>query len=280
MEKYIIIGACVLFILILMLIGYVKASPDTAYIISGLRKKPKVLIGKAGIKVPFFEKLDKLNLTLIPIGVKTSSPVPTADYININVDAAVNVSIGKTPELIMRASQHFLNRTTDYINNVAKEVLEGNMREIVGKMGLKDLVSDRQKFADLVKESANPDLAAMGLDIVSFNVQNFSDDENVIYILGIDNIVAIQKKAAISRAISERDIAVAQAQAKKESNEAEVISHQAIAIKENELLIKQAELKTAADVKKAEADAAYSIQKEEQRKTIEITTANANIAKQ
>lgn len=61
--------------------GYVKASPDTAYIISGLRKQPKVLIGKAGIKIPFFEKKDELNLQLIPIDVKTSSAVPTADYI-------------------------------------------------------------------------------------------------------------------------------------------------------------------------------------------------------
>ena len=71
--------------------GYVKASPDTAYIISGLRKDPKVLIGKAGIKIPFLEKKDELSLQIIPIDVKTSSPVPTADYININVDAVVNV---------------------------------------------------------------------------------------------------------------------------------------------------------------------------------------------
>ena len=65
--------------------GYVKASPDTAYIISGLRKEPKVLIGKAGIKIPFLEKKDELSLQIIPIDVRTSSPVPTADYININV---------------------------------------------------------------------------------------------------------------------------------------------------------------------------------------------------
>ena len=44
--------------------GYVKASPDTALIISGLRKTPKVLIGKAGIKIPFLERKDELNLQL------------------------------------------------------------------------------------------------------------------------------------------------------------------------------------------------------------------------
>ena len=58
------------------------------------------------------------------------------------------------------------------------------MREIVGQMKLEDMVSDRQKFAELVKANAEPDLAGMGLDIVSFNVQNFIDDNQVIENLG------------------------------------------------------------------------------------------------
>ncbi len=203
MIVWIIAAVAVLFIVLVFVTGYVKASPDTAYIISGLRKTPKVLIGKAGVKIPFFEKKDELSLQLIPIDVKTSSAVPTADYINIKVDAAVNVKISDTPDLLNLAAQNFLNRKVDYIASVAREVLEGNMREIVGKMELQEMVSDRQKFANLVKENAEPDLAAMGLDIVSFNVQNFVDDSAVIENLGVDNIVKIQKNAAISRAVSE-----------------------------------------------------------------------------
>ena len=209
-------------VVIVFATGYVKASPDTAYIISGLRKHPKVLIGKAGIKIPFLEKKDELNLQLIPIDVKTSSAVPTADYINIKVDAAVNVKISDNEERLALAAQNFLNKPTDYIAQVAREVLEGNMREIVGKMNLEEMVSDRQKFANLVKENAEPDLAAMGLDIVSFNVQNFVDGNGVIENLGVDNIVKIQKNAAISRAESEKESARAQAQAKKEANDAQV----------------------------------------------------------
>lgn len=293
--------------------GYVKASPDTAYIISGLRKQPKVLIGKAGLKIPFLEKKDELNLQLIPIDVKTSSAVPTADYINIKVDAAVNVKISDNEERLNLAAQNFLNKPTDYIAQVAREVLEGNMREIVGKMNLEEMVSDRQKFANLVKENAEPDLAAMGLDIVSFNVQNFVDGNGVIENLGVDNIVKIQKNAAISRAESEKEIAKAQAQAKKEANDAQVSSEleianaiakaqkekavvQAeadreskeaqigaetlIAQKENDLAIRKAELQKDADTKKAIADAAYQIQQETERKTVEVATADANLARQ
>lgn len=293
--------------------GYVKASPDTAYIISGLRKQPKVLIGKAGIKIPFLEKKDELNLQLIPIDVKTSNAVPTADYININVDAAVNVKISDNEERLKLAAQNFLNKPTDYIAQVAREVLEGNMREIVGKMNLEEMVSDRQKFANLVKENAEPDLAAMGLDIVSFNVQNFVDGNGVIENLGVDNIVKIQKNAAISRADSEKEIAKAQALARKEANDAKVSSEleianaiakaqkekaivQAeadreskeaqinaetlIAQKENELAIRKAELQKDADTKQATADAAYQIQQETERKTVEVATADANLARQ
>lgn len=144
------------------------------------------MIGKAGIKIPFLEKKDQLKLQLIPIDVKTSSAVPTADYININVDAAVNVKVSSDNERLQLAAQNFLNKSVDYIGSVAREVLEGNMREIVGKMNLEEMVSDRQKFAELVKENAEPDLAAMGLDIVSFNVQNFVDENDVIENLGVD----------------------------------------------------------------------------------------------
>lgn len=310
---YIIIGIVVFFILCLMIAGYVKASPDRAYIISGLRKSPKVLIGRAGIKIPFLEKKDELNLQLIPIDVKTSNSVPTADYININVDAAVNIKVSADKVRLQLAAQNFLNKTTDYIAAVAREVLEGNMREIVGKMNLEEMVSDRQKFAELVKENAEPDLAAMGLDIVSFNVQNFVDENDVIENLGVDNIVKIQKNAAISRAESEKEIAKAKAMARKEANDAEVSSDleianaqaeaqkrkaivQAnanresqeaqieadtlIAQKENELAIKKAELQKDADTKQASADAAYSIQQETERKKVEIATADANLARQ
>ena len=263
-----IIGAIVIILLLLIVtIGYVKAPPDTAYIISGLRKK--IIVGKASIKIPFLERLDKLSLKLIPIDVKTSSMVPTADYINIQVDAAVNVKVGSDSNKLELAAQNFLNQNSDYMARVAREVLEGNMREIVGRMRLEEMVSDRQKFAELVKENAMPDLAAMGLNIVSFNVQNFTDANGVIDDLGIDNISQIKKKAAIAKAEADR-----------QANDARVAAEREIAIKNNDLSIQKAELKKVADVKQATADAAYEIEKENQRKTIEVTSADANIAKQ
>ena len=277
-QSLIIVLVIAVLVIVILTTGYIKAPPDTAYIISGLRKK--IIIGKASIKIPFFERMDRLSLKLIPIDVKTSTAVPTADYINIQVDAAVNIKISSDSGRLSVAAENFLNQDTDYIARVAREVLEGNMREIVGRMKLEEMVSDRQKFAELVKENAMPDLAAMGLDIISFNVQNFSDSNGVIDDLGIDNISQIKKKAAIAKAEADKEIAVAKAEADRQASDARINAEREIAIKNNELEIQKAELKKEADLKQAEADAAYQIEQETQRKTIEITSANANIAKQ
>ena len=267
-------------LIVLTFASYIKAPPDTAFIISGGSKKRKTLIGRSGFRIPFIHRKDTLSLKLIPIDVKTSSSVPTADYINVRVDAIVNVKIGSSPAMIEIASQNFLNRPTEYIGKVGREVLEGNMREIVGKMTLKDMVSDRQKFSEMVKENAVPDLAAMGLEIVSFNVQNFIDDGKVIENLGVDNIAQISKNAQIARANAEKEVAVAQAAAAKEANDAKVAAQTEIEKRNNELAIQKAELKKQADIKIAEAEAAKGIQAEEQRKLKEIAQANANLARQ
>ena len=147
-------------------------------------------------------------------------------------------------------------------------------------MRLQDMVSDRQKFATLVKENASPDLAAMGLEIVAFNVQNFIDGNGVIENLGVDNVEQIRKTAAIARAGAEKEIAIAQAAAAKEANDAKVAAQTEIEKRNNELAIQKAELKKLSDIKWAESEAAKGIQAEEQRKVKEIAEANANLARQ
>ena len=274
------IGAAVAVVLlvVLVLVGYVKAPPDTAYMISGFRK-PRILIGKAGIRIPVLERLDKLSLKMFSVDVKTTDYVPNAEYINVKVDATVKIRIGQSEEMMSLASKFFLNEGEDMIIRRVQDTLEGNMREIVGQMRLEEMVTDRKAFGERVQENAIPDLQKMGLEMISFNVQSFSDQNNVIEDLGIDNISQIKKGAAVAKAQADRDIAIAQAQAAKEANDAKVQSEMEIAEKQTSLAIRQAELKQQSDVKKAEADAAYAIQEQEQRRSIEVSSANADIAR-
>lgn len=280
MDILIIVGVVVIALILIVMTGYVKSPSDTAYIISGLKKEPKYVIGRSSIRIPFLQRMDKLMLKMISVDVKTEDSVPTNDYINVNIDSAVKVKVSSDPAKMKIAASNFLNKNEEYIRNSVVDVLQGNVREIIGQMKLEEIVQDRKKFADKVQENAAPDMAKMGLDIVSFNVQNVTDNGNVIENLGIDRVVSISKSAQISRAESERDIAVAKASAEKQANDARVEAETAIAEQNNALEIKKQELKKQSDIKKAEADAAYEIQEQEQRKTIEIATADANIAKQ
>ena len=260
--------------------GYVKSPPDVAYIISGVHKNPRILIGKAGIKIPFFERLDKLSLGAIQIDVKTKSAVPTAEYINVRVDSTVSVQVGRSDEMIALAAQNFLNIDRDTIAMKINDLLEGNIREIVGQMKLTEMVSDRMSFSEKVQANVVPDLAKFGLELVSFNVQNFSDDGSVIENLGIDNVEQIRKNAAIAKSDAQREIAVAEAKNAKAANDAKVAADEEIAIRNNEFEMKQADLKKTADTAKAQAEAAKAIEQEKQRQLKDVAATEADIARQ
>ena len=259
--------------------SYVKAPPDQAYIISGPHKEPKVICGKAGFRIPFVERLDRLYLGAIGVDVKTRSAVPTAEYINVFVDANVNIKICQDPEHMKIAAKNFLNQDRETISQKAQEVLEGNMREIVGQMKLTEMVSDRQKFAKMVLENAAPDMMGLGLEIISFNVQNFKDENGVIDDLGIDNVEQIKKNAAIAKSDAKREIANQEAENQRKANEAEVAAATQIAEQNNALEIRSSELKTQSEMKRASADMAYDIQKADRKKELDVAKTNSEIAK-
>ena len=299
-----IIAIIVLAIAILAILasGYVKASPNKAYIISGIKREPKVLIGRAGIKIPFLEKKDELILKQISIDIKTNGYIPTKDFIGVDIDAVAKVRVltqrdatvnakgevvaGADPnkrittEMANAAMKNFLNMNEDQIRDALTDSLQGNMREIIGTQCLKELCNDRKTFGDEVQAKAQKDMNALGIWIESCNIQKIEDENNLITALGQDNMSQIQKDASVAKAQADRDVAIARAQAQKDANDAQVIAETEIAQMQTELAIKKAELKKESDIKKAEADAAYKIQEEEQRKTVEITTANANLARQ
>ena len=277
--EFIIIGAVLLVLILFFASGYLKAPPDTAYIISGLGKKRRILIGKAGFRVPFFERVDRLSLRVMQVDVKTSEAVPTNEFINVSVDGVANIKISSDPEALKLASESLLGMRQQELISLVTQVLEGNMREIVGSVGLKEMVQDRQGVAKKITENVVPDMKKLGIEVVNFNIQNFKDAAGTIENMGIDNVEQIRKNAQIAKANAQRDIAIATANAEQESNAVKVEAEKKIAEQNAALSVQQAEMRTRADTKRAEADAAYSIQQENQRKTIEVTKVNADIAR-
>ena len=274
----IIVVAVVLLVLLLVGVSYVKAPPNTAFIITGPFKQ-RTLIGRAGFRIPGLERVDKIPLSLIQVDIKTASAVPTKEFINIFVDGVANIKIDSSSEALAKASQIFLQQNLDGIKAIAKEVLEGNMREIIGQMRLEELVHNRDLFAEKVKENAMQDMAKMGLQIINLTIQNFVDNNKVIENLGVDNIAQISKNASIARAQAERDVQIAQSEANEAANKARVESERLIVEQNTILSLRSAELKTQSDTAKATADAAYSIEEQKRLEQINIAKVNADIAK-
>ena len=276
---FVIAAVIAIAVIAILMSGYVKASPDVAVIISGLNKTPRVLIGRAGIEVPFFEKVDHLHLGQISVDIKTDSYIPTNDFINVKVDAIAKVRIDTSAEGMLKAERNFLNKEPNDIALELQDSLQGNMREIIGTLDLKTINTDRDSFSDQVMAKASKDMEKLGIEILSCNIQNVTDENGLINDLGMDNTSKIKKDAQIARAEADRDVAIAKALADKAANDARVAAETEIAKKNNELAIQQAELKLESDRKIAMADAAYEIQKQEQQKTIQTATVNAQIAR-
>ena len=271
---FFVVFGIILFIIILA-ICYVKAPPKDAYVISGLSRKPRILIGKGGLRIPGLERVDKVFLGQTSVDIKTSTPVPTNDFISVVVDAVAKIRVINTDEGIRLAAKNFLNMTEKDIATQIKDSLEGNMREIIGTLDLKSLNIDRDGFSDQIAKKATPDMAKLGIEVISCNIQNITDNEGLIKNLGADNTFKIRKEAAITKAQAESDIAIAESEAAKEANDARVLNETIIAEKNNELAVKKANLKVVEDTQRAKADAAYEIQKQEQQKTVNEKTVDA-----
>lgn len=258
---------------------WVKAPPDVAFILSGWRAKPRMLVGQGGVKVPLLERVDRLYLGQMTVDIRTQQSVPTNDFINVKVDAVAKVSVDDSDEARLLASKNFLNLTPELIADQLRDSLEGNMREIVGTLSLKEISTNRDSFSEQVKAAAAQDMERLGIKVISCNIQNITDETGLITDLGADNTARIRKDASIAKALADRDVSVKQAEAMKEANDAKVKAELEIAQRQNELAIRKAELKRESDIKQAEADAAYAIQEQEQRKAIETATVDAEIAK-
>lgn len=280
MKLVILIAAIVIVVALLVAVCYVKAPPKDAFIISGLSKQPRILIGKGGFRIPGLERVDKVFLGQTSVDIKTSVPVPTNDFISVMVDAVAKIRVTNTPDGIRLAAKNFLNMTERDIAAQVKDSLEGNMREIIGTLDLKSLNIDRDGFSDQIATKAAKDMAKLGIEVISCNIQNITDGEGLIKNLGADNTYKIRKEASITKAQAERDIAIAEAEAAKEANDARVANETIIAEKNNALAIKIADLKVVEDTQKAKADAAYAIQEQEQQKTINEKTVDAEMTKQ
>ena len=272
--------AAIIVLVILFKAFWKVAGTNEVLIISGLGKV-KTKSGGGMFVLPILQKTQRMTLENIQVDFTSRNEIPTQDAIHVLVDAVANMAISQDPARQKVAASKFAGYTIDQIRNIVIPVLEGNIREIISQTKFEDLIrGDKKAFSELVMENVTPNLADLGIDLTTFNIQNFSDKNGVIRDLGIENIEKVKKEAQIAAANAKAEVAVAQAEADKRANDAKVASATEIAKSQTEYAIKKAEMQERADTAQAKADAAKEIEAENQRKLHEVAVANANLAKQ
>ena len=274
-----------IFIVIIIPKAYVKVPPNVALIISGpFRRRYRVkgqegeistkkfgyriVRGGATFVIPLIERVDSLSLGIMQVDIRTTQPVPSQEFIAVMVDGVANIKIGSDDVSIATAAEQILNWTPENIIAIAQQVLEGNMREIIGQMTIADLVQNRDKFALETSRAASLDMSNMGLEIINITIQNFEDKDGVVEMMATKNIVEKERDARIAKAVADQ-------QGNKERAQADA----QIAEQNKDLELKQANYKIQADKAKADADIAYNIQKEIARKQYEEELAGAEMVK-
>ena len=282
---WLVIGIVVLIILIKFLPRYKIAPPDTALIISGLIRRNykvrnpdgtisskkfgyRIVRGGATFYIPAIERIDKLDMCLTQVDIKTAQPVPTKEYISVVVDAVANIKIGSDDLSIATAAEQLLHYNPEQIKTLAKDVLEGNMREIIGQMTITELVQNRDKFAQESIKAAMADMSNMGLEIINLTIQNFADKDGEV----------INTMAARNVAEKEQDKRVAEAEADKKSRFAEMQAEAEIAERARDVEVQKAEFKRQTDEARAKAELT-KLEKETElkRQAVEIERERLNV---
>lgn len=280
-----VFGAVGIVIAVVVLVMLFKAmwkvaGTNEVLIVSGLGKV-KTKSGGGMFIIPVLQKVQRMTLENIQVDFTSRNEIPTQDAIHVMVDAVANMAISQDPERQKIAASKFAGYTVDQIRDIVIPVLEGNIREIISQTQFEDLIrGDKKIFAEKIQENVTPNLADLGIDLTTFNIQNFSDKNGVINDLGIENIEKIKKEASIAAAKAKSEVAIEQAKADKAANDAKVDAATAIAKRQTAFAIEKAQMQEQADTAQAKADAAKKIEAENQRKQHEIAVANANLARQ
>ena len=231
---FIIAAAVAAAVIAFCFLCYKKAPPTQAIVVTGFGlSRPKVVCGRGVFVLPIVQRADRLNMRLLKIDVKTpETGVKTKEGVSLWLDSVVTVQVYSENSTVsdeevrnagyddirkyinsrqQSAISNFLGMDEAHINEKINDVLQGNLREIVSEMTVDQILTNRKQMAVSVVENARPDLAKMGLEVVTFNVQDVKDavdamghNHGVIEAIGVEQEELVKKRASIAKAEAEQ----------------------------------------------------------------------------
>ncbi len=266
---------------------YRKVGPNEVLIVSGGRKRTveevdgtkrkvgyRMHIGGGTFVLPFVETAEALPLETYTISLKTPE-VLTKQGVHIIAEASAQVKVASSEGMIRAAAEQFLARGSQAIKEVSQHILEGYVRNTLGKLSVEEVYQNRDEFAQKVRVEAEADLGRMGLELLSFNLGDISDSEGYIKALGQPRIAQVKRDASVAQAEAERDTVIRTTQAQKEGDVVRYEVETEIASANRDFELKRSEFQIDMNKRKAQSDLAYEL--ERNSLAIDLKKAEAQI---
>ena len=231
-------------------------------------KGVKVVVGGGTFVMPLVHRVGRLKLTVRQIDVVLGDAV-TSQGIKVKVQGVATFKIGRDVESLRNAAERFLDAKDEHVDSIVKNVLEGSLRSIVGRLTIEELTMDRQKLQQEVQDAAKGDLSSSGLQIDAFTIQSISDESGYVDLLGAQKLAVVEKDARMAKAAADQLASVREA----EAEQIKIQAQRDVALKRAEAQIQTA----AAEARAAQAGplAQADAQQEVTRKQTELATLAA-----
>ncbi len=301
----IVMAFVLLFVLIVVLSIIARlvvvGNPSEMLIISGRRQRDgvgyRIVIGGRTLVIPLIEHVARLSLRNMQVPLEVKAQAGGGTMVPVIVTGVANVKVSSDPSERANAIERFLGQPAEQLQRVSKETLEGGLRAVIGKMTPEEIVGDREKFVATVMREVTEDFRKLGLLIDSVVIQNVHDEEE--YLVSIARkaraeVLSSARKAEAERAAeavmkeaeanasarkakADRDAEakLTEAGARQRAEQARLTADKAVAVAENELRIRKAELARDAAVKEAEQQKAEILVEQARLSATEVVRAIA-----
>jgi len=256
----IIIIALVALALVVKNVLYV-CQPNEVLIFSGRRNAGndkvirgyRVIRGGRAIRIPLFETVDRMDLTNMIIDVQVRGAYSKGG-IPLIVHGIANIKVPGEEPLLSNTLERFLGKPRQEIMKIARETLEGNLRGVLSTLTPEEVNQDKERFARQLATEAEADLHNLGLVLDTLKIQNVTDEVGYLDAIGRMRSAQIRRDAMIAEANAQAEAAEQRWANQMRGEVAQIAAAIAIAEKENEKRIADAETQRAALIAKERAD--------------------------
>lgn len=232
-----------------VLVIYGKVGTDK----NGQARSARCIHGGAAFIVPIIQSYEYMDLTPISINVDLKNAL-SKQNIRIDVPSRFTVGISTEPGVMQNAAERLLGLKLIEIQELAKDIIFGQLRLIIATMDIEEINSDRDKFLLAVSNNVEIELKKIGLKLINVNVTDITDESGYLEALG-------KEAAANASAIdgeNQAKIEVAQSEALRREREAEALRQataaeavQAAKAKQEAYIAQQSAEQTRAELEKA-----------------------------